>query len=66
MPALSLTAVGGIVTVVELVLQMFGIDLPKGSLEAALNGIIAVVGVVALIVGQVRRKDLTAGLIHKE
>lgn len=66
MPVLSMTAVGGVVTVIELVLQFLGVDLPQGSVQAGVNGAVALVGVILLIVGQVRRKDLTAGLLHKD
>lgn len=56
---------GGIISVVELVLKLIGVDFPEGSVGAAVNGIVAAVGLVLLVWGQVRRKDLTAGIVRK-
>ncbi len=63
---LSLTGVGAIVTIVELVLHMLGITVPEGTVSAAINGFVSILGLVALVWGQVRRPDLKYGLIRKQ
>lgn len=61
----SMTGVGGIITIVELLAHYFGLELPEGSIAAAVNGIVAFVGVLWLIWGQLRRKDLIGGIVKK-
>lgn len=63
--SISITGVGGVFTLVELFLRVFGIELPEGSVLAAVNGLITVVGVILLIWGQVRRPDLKWGFLRK-
>lgn len=62
---LSMTGVGALITLVELGLKAVNIELPEGTTASLVNGIIAVVGAIFLIIGQVRRKDLKAGLVRK-
>ena len=65
MPALSLTGIGAIVTIVMTVLKMFGIELPDGSDKQIADAILTLIGIVMLVVGQLRRKDLVAGIVRK-
>jgi uncharacterized membrane protein len=63
--AISLTGVGAIITIMQVILPLFGLTLPDGSLEEAANGVIAIVGVVTLIWGQMRRRDMKWFLLRK-
>lgn len=63
--AVSMTGVGAVITVLETIAKMIGIELPEGSVASAVNGVVAVVGLVLLIVGQYRRKDLVAGIVRR-
>ena len=65
MTSISLTGVGGIVTVVELALSFFGVVPSEGSILAIVNGLVALSGVVTLVYGQLRRKDLVGGIIRR-
>ena len=65
MNTISLTGAGAVITVIQLALQWLGVDFPQGSVEAAVNGVVAAVGLVLLVYGQWRRGDLTFGLIRK-
>lgn len=65
MSPISLTGAGAIITIIELALQWLGVDLPQGSVGAAVNGIITVVGVGLLVWRQLARKDLIAGVVRK-
>lgn len=62
---ISLTGAGAIITVIQLALQWLGVEFPKGSVEAAVNGIVAAVGLVLLVYGQWRRGDLKFGLLRR-
>ncbi len=66
MTSISLTGIGGIVTIVELVLRLFGVEAPEGSVLAVVNGFVQLVGIGTLIYGQLRRKDLKMGMIRRE
>jgi len=61
----SMTGVGAIITVTEGLLKMFGVEIPDGSVSAGVNGLVSFVGLVFLVWGQVRRKDLNLGIIRK-
>lgn len=61
-----MAGVGSIVSVIELALKMLGIEAPEGSVLGAVNGIVAAGGLVLLVWGQLRRKDLFAGLVRKD
>lgn len=64
--SISMAGTGGaIVVILNAIFPLFGIEVPEGSVEAALEGFLNVVGFILLIVGQVRRKDLSIGLIRK-
>lgn len=60
-----MTGVGAVVTIVVLVLKMLGIEVAETDVERSVEGFIAIVGVLALIYGQIRRKDLKFGLFRK-
>lgn len=62
----SMTGVGGIITIIELALNFFNVNLPDGAVATAVNGLVAFLGVAWLVIGQIRaRKDLVAGLVRK-
>ena len=65
MNSVSLTGVGLLVTLVEMALKHFGLLFPEGTVLAAINGLITFVGFVAIVFGQMRRKDLHFGLVRK-
>lgn len=61
----SLTGLGAvIVTLLNLVLPLFGFDVDAGTVEGLAVSILNIVGFVTLIYGQWRRKD-TKGFIFK-
>lgn len=65
MTSVSLTGIGAIVTITVLLLKMLGIEVAETDVERAVEGFVAIVGVLALIYGQFRRKDLKLGLFRK-
>lgn len=65
MTPVSITGSGLIVIIVEMVLHYFNITPEADSVTAVVNGAIIVVGWLAVIIGQLRRKDLHFGLIRK-
>ncbi len=65
MTSISLTGIGGIVTIVELVLRLFGVEAPEGSVLSIANGIVSLVGILTLVYGQLRRPDLKMGMIRR-
>ena len=54
-----------IVTILEVLFPIFGIELPEGSIEAGVFGFGAGIGWLLLIWGQVRRRDLKFGIFRK-
>ena len=61
-----MTAVGGIITLTELGLKLFNIDLGEGVVAGAINGLVTFLGAVWLVIGHIRaRSDLKGGLIRK-
>ena len=62
----SMTGVGGaIVVVLQVLFPAVGIDLPEGGVVALVEAGVVLVGTAMLIYGQLRRKDLTAGILRK-
>jgi hypothetical protein len=65
MTSISLTGVGAVlVTVLNALFPLIGIELPEGSVESGVIGVMNFVGFVLLIYGQARRKDVT-GFVGK-
>lgn len=63
---ISMTGVGAIITIVELVLKSFGIELPDGALAQGVNGVVTMLGILWLIWGHIRaRQDLIVGVVRK-
>jgi uncharacterized membrane protein YfcA len=62
---MSITGIGGIITVVFAVLRLFGVDLPDDTAQKAAEAIATIIGIVLLVYGQLRRPDLKMGLIRK-
>lgn len=65
MSTVSLTGVGAIITILNTILPLVGIDLPDGALEGVVDAVVTLVGFGLLIYGQLRRKDLEYGIFRK-
>ena len=62
--SVSMTGVGAIVTLIEALLRVFEVEIAEGSVSAGVNGLVSFVGLVLMVWGQVRRKDLKFGLLR--
>lgn len=62
---ISLAGSGLLILIVEAVLGMFGITPEPGTVEQVLNSLIVAGGWLMLIIGQLRRRDLIAGLVRR-
>ena len=60
-----MTGTGLIILIVENLLRLMGIEFPEGSVASAMNGLLAIIGLLAVVWGQLRRKDLKAGFVRK-
>jgi len=65
MPALSLTGVGAVITVIEAILKWFNIEVAEGTVAAGVNGAVSFAGLVLIVWGQLRRKDVHLGIFKK-
>jgi hypothetical protein len=65
MPALSMTGVGALVTIVVTALNLFGIELPEGTVTKVTEAVVTLAGIGLLIWGQVRRADVKYGVFKK-
>jgi len=61
----SMTGTGIIIYVVGLVLSHFGVTVANDQVSSAVEGGAQLVGLVLTVWGQVRRQDLTLGLIRQ-
>lgn len=61
----SMAGAGAVITLIETVLRLLGVDFPEGSVAAAVNGIVAAAGLVFIVWGQIRRSDLHWGIVRK-
>lgn len=64
----SVTGVGLVGVVVYVIIAIgkyFNIDIAEAELTVAVQNVIGVVGFVAALIGQIKRKDLKAGLIRR-
>ena len=62
----SMTGTGGaIVVLLQVILPLFGVDLQKFDVPQIVEALTTIVGAVLLIWGQIRRKDMVAGIIRK-
>ena len=62
---MSKSAIGGILLIIITVLNLFGIEIPEGTLENAVEALSTIIGIVMLVWGQLARKDLKFGIIRK-
>lgn len=62
---LSITGIGAIVTTLLTILKLFGVEVPAEAGGQITEGITALVGVVLLVWGQLRRRDLKFGIIRR-
>lgn len=65
MNQISVAGAGVYVLIIQMILNLFGITPDAGSVMGVVNGVITVAGWALVIIGQLKRKDLTAGLIRK-
>jgi hypothetical protein len=66
MNSISLTGVGAVlVTVINAALPLLGLELPAGSVESGVMGLMNVIGFALLIYGQARRPDVV-GFVGKK
>lgn len=65
MNQISIAGAGVYVLIIQMILNLFGITPDAGSVMGVVNGVITVAGWALVIIGQLKRKDLTAGLIRK-
>ena len=61
----SMTGIGLVVVLVEVVLKLLGVELPEGSVSKTINDLVSGVGGVLVIFGQLRRKDLKWGFLRR-
>ena len=54
-----------LVTVIMFVAPMLGLDLEEGTVSDAISGLVQFVGFILMIWGQLRRKDLTIGMVRR-
>lgn len=62
----SMAGVGSLITLIEGALLFFGFQVPGGTVGAAINGLITFLGLVWLVWGQARRKDIVGWLFRKQ
>lgn len=58
----SMTGTGIIITIITSILSYYKISASGGDIAQAANGIIAVFGLIFMVWGQIRRKDLVNGI----
>lgn len=63
---LSIAGVGMYVSVITVLLNLFGITPDPGSVEAAVSAGVTLFGFALWIIGQVRRRDLKFGIVRKD
>lgn len=56
---------GTLITLFVMVFKLLGIEVLETDIQKALEGFVAILGLVYLIVGQIRRKDLSYGFFRK-
>jgi len=56
---------GTLITLFVMVFNLLGIEVLETDIQKALEGFVAILGLVYLIVGQIRRKDLSYGFFRK-
>lgn len=61
----SMAGVGWLTVVLSYVLAYLGVNADSSQIAAWADNIIAVVGLIMIIIGQLRRKDLHLGLWRK-
>ncbi len=63
--SISKGGTGTLILLVESALKLFGVDAPEGSVGNIVEGVVALIGLILLIVHQFERKDLVAGIVRK-
>ena len=62
--SVSMTGTGIAITLIEYALSAMNVTFDAGSVSAAVNGLISFVGLLLVVWGQIRRKDLTFGMFR--
>lgn len=60
-----MTGTGVAITLVASALALLGVEVPEEGVAAAVGGLVQFFGFVFIVWGQLRRKDLTAGIVRK-
>ena len=61
----SMTGTGLAIGLIQIALRAAGVQFEQDSLVAAVDGLVAAVGFVFLVWGQIRRTDLKYGIVRK-
>jgi hypothetical protein len=65
MNQISVAGSGLYIIIITAILNYFGITSDVGTITAVVTNAVTVFGWVLLIIGQLKRKDLTLGLVRK-
>lgn len=60
-----MTGTGAFIALVEAALNFFGISIGDGVVAQAINGLLTFLSLLFVVWGQLRRKDLTFGILRK-
>lgn len=63
---ISMTGSGFIVYVLGLALAHWGISMGSEQITGAVTATLQVIGFIGLVIGQLRRKDLIAGMFRRQ
>lgn len=61
----SMAGTGAVITVLVMLFKLLGIEVAEADVQKIVEGIVALVGISTLVLGQLRRKDLSYGLFRK-
>lgn len=61
-----MAGVGSVITLIEAILPFLNVTVNQGEVGEAINGIVSFVGFILLVWGQIRRKDLIAGIVRRK
>lgn len=62
---ISMTGLGGLITIVFTVLRLFGIEVPDEAAAKLTEAVATIIGIALLVYGQLRRKDVEYGIFRK-
>lgn len=65
MNQISVAGIGVYVSLIEVILRLFGITPEPGTVMEVVNAVVIVGGWILILVGQFKRSDLHFGLVRK-